>query len=174
MFYYFNDKAAVDHAKKHDLPKPQINSTLDLNKGLMLTGQYGVGKTTLLRALFEVPWGNVSKEEFIFGKTKRISCINIVNEYSRDRETFWKYVKDDWLFDDLGREPSPMYAKASDLPFFTQLIETRYNSDQPLKTYYTTNLSMEDITDKYSSRIDSILHETCNIVEMTGEDFRKK
>lgn len=159
LFHYFNDSD---------------QTTLDRDRGLLIKGNYGTGKTTIIRSLFEVPFKPITKEAFIFGKTKRISCLNVVLECSKEEEAVYKYIKDDWLFDDLGREGRTLYSKADSNPLFSFIIESRYASDIPLKTYYTTNLSIEDLKKKYTSRIESILYETCNIIDMIGDDFRKK
>lgn len=148
---------------QYELTKSQYSTgkgkscnTLDLKKGVLIYGGYGVGKTTIAR-IFAKLW-----------KFKQATCINVIQEHPN-----WKkYEMGSWYFDDLGAEMEPMYAKRSNLKAISALLEQRYYNGQ--NTLITTNLTPEEIGEQYGERMEDRIWEQFNIFSLLGESFRRK
>lgn len=129
---------------------------LKVEKGVLIFGGYGTGKTTIARVFAKV-WG-----------FKQASCINVIQEHPN-----WKkYEMGEWYFDDLGAEMEPMYAKRSNLKAISALLEQRYYNGQ--RTMITTNLTPKEIGEQYGERMEDRIHEMFNIYSLLGESHRRK
>jgi len=153
----------------------------DLNKGIYIQGMFGVGKTSILKALLEVPFKKMGYLDWKFNRAKQTSCFRIISEYdlySSTKEPGYqfeqKYCQGEWYFDDFGSEPKPKYAKAVSTPFIGSLIEFKYHHNKTSKLYITSNLSIEMVGETYGYRVESRLKEMCNFITLDGKDFRTK
>lgn len=148
----------------------------DLRKGIILFGGVGVGKTTLMRA---------------FSRNQRSSyvikmCRQIEDEFSQDGDKVLKvysapyYPKDiqanpfrhrefGICFDDLGTEPiSKYYGK--DTNTMAEVILNRYDNELPGPlTHITTNLSPDEIKEKYGTRATDRMREMFNLIRFPKE-----
>jgi len=142
----------------------------DLNKGLLLMGGVGVGKTSIMK---------------FFIKNQRMSYRV---DSCRDVETNYAAFGDEWLdklsanipiasnsdyfghqeiglcFDDLGTEANGKhYGKEKNV--MAELILNRYDNNLPMiSTHFTTNLTAEDIKKQYGTRVSDRLREMVNII----------
>lgn len=72
------------------------------------------------------------------------------------------------FIDDLGVEADTGYSRAA----MESLIDARYRDRGAHQTWFTTNLSLPELVDRYSNRTVSRLCEMCELVEWRGEDRR--
>jgi len=133
---------------------------LSVDKGILVAGRYGVGKTTILRVVAKA-----------LG-FKQTTAMRVIEDYN-GAGSLRKYELGDWFIDDLGREREHTYAKRGELKLLADLLEQRY-FNQRGKTIVSTNLSLSEISDQYGPRLESRLHEMFNIYALGGEDYRKK
>ncbi len=158
----------------------ELDESFSLNKGLMLCGNVGTGKTTLMR---------------IFSVNNRapytiISCRKLADMYSSNGpETLHQYSrlidtpssldtmyrsKVGICFDDLGTERMGKHY-GSDANVMEQLLLNRYDhTDAPWHyTHLTTNLNAEEIEKAYGTRCRSRCREMFNQIVITGADRRR-
>lgn len=154
----------------------------DLNKGILLQGDVGVGKTDLMRA---------------FAKNKRqcflpISCNEIENKIRQQGVEYWHvytsfvpghgstseyYFQPNiaWMFDDLGTE-EVIKDYGNTLDALEKIIHERYMLKEKIpfsSLHLTTNLSGDMIESRYGYRMRSRIREMFNVIKLTGTDRRK-
>lgn len=143
---------------------------LDPSKGLLLIGSTGVGKTSIMTAFLSVPFGEFMDNDWYNEKPKMTSCISVVDYYDQCNSSKayidWKdKYKGDWYFSDLGSEPKHKYATSDSEPVMSKLLE--YRDNRPTgKTYFCTNLSANDLLDKYGQRVVSRIFGSCNAIDL--------
>lgn len=160
------------------------NGPLKPAKGIILSGCTGCGKTTLFKLFnFNFYWkcdqpaGQLSDHNTIIFSWN--SCRGIAMEYT-DKERggiacLKKYFGVPYrvpsLFDDLGAENiGSHYGNKADV--MGEIIQSRYEAGA--RTFFTTNLTYQEIQDTYGVRVASRLAEMCNWVDMKiNEDYRK-
>jgi DNA replication protein DnaC len=142
-------------------PHPEM----DANKGLLLVGNVGTGKTLLMRALraaMSEVWG------VQFGIKP---CSELVREYGDlGYEGVEKWIDGKHVcFDDLGTENREAihYGKRTNL--MAEVIESRYTrltANSRCWTHFTTNLGAKDIKDLYGERVYSRILHICNVIKI--------
>ncbi|MAW94321.1 MULTISPECIES: ATPase [unclassified Leeuwenhoekiella] len=158
--YFIRDKAFCE-----------VNG-IDVEKGILLSGPVGCGKTSLMKLLrFLVP---------LQKPYELIPCRNIsfafnhlgfksIEEYGNS-----KY----YCFDDLGVEPAGRYY-GKDLNVMGEVLLSRYelylNTKRQLKTHATTNLNADELEARYGNRVRSRMRELFNLVafDQNAGDKRK-
>ncbi len=140
-------------------------------KGLLFFGNYGTGKSTFFRIIRKM-----RPQDNGFGI---ISANDLVAIYEEEGESGLKRRDNTRLFiDELGSEKTGIYF-GSKLNVLERFLLKRYDLfvEKGLKTHVTTNLSPEEIGERYGSRIYSRLFEMFNLVpfgaEKNARDFRK-
>lgn len=145
------------------------------NKGLLLTGPVGTGKTHLATAiannliskLYSVYFGNVvdvmSFIKSTYSKDSSITEDEAINIMTDQVDLF--------IIDDLGKENNTEYT----LSMLYQLINRVYENEKTI--VITTNESSRNLTAKLGERgqaIVSRITEMCDPVIFKGEDWRLK
>lgn len=156
-----------------DIAAPQLE--LDLQKGILLTGPIGCGKTTLMNLMkyfIQKP-----EQNFIIKSCRDISFefiddgFSVIHKYSRGAHPPKIYC-----FDDLGTEGSLKYY-GNDCNVIAEILLTRYDLfvAQNLITHLTTNLSATEIEEIYGNRVRSRFREMFNLIafDKDAEDKRK-
>lgn len=157
-------------------------STLNPEKGIMLSGGIGCGKTTLMR-FFEF---NQKASFFTY------SCLSVSSEFARGGYeatekyngliTAYQYPHKSFgqteygiCFDDLGTEVDKKYY-GNQSNCLNEIILNRYNQKESLKarTHITTNLTADDIEQRYGSRLRSRCREMFNVIDFEGDKDRRK
>ncbi|WBC28441.1 DnaC-like helicase loader [Rhodobacteraceae phage LS06-2018-MD05] len=152
------------------------NCEIDITKGLGLIGRTGSGKTMtfyILNDFIEIDKIRYKKGEDLVNLKYRIqSALVIASEYAREGDiVIHKYSNfANLCIDDLGAENSLKSYFGNKVNVIQEILENRYNNN--LMTHFSSNLKMEDISDRYGDRVFSRLHDTCNIIEINDCDFR--
>ena len=123
----------------------------DFKPGLLLYGSVGNGKTTLIRAirrliglLYESAYSNERKG------VATVSALELANIAKEENGRFDNLKKAELLsIDDVGVEPSTIKVWGNEISPFVDTIYYRY--DRQLFTIMTSNLSDEQLADKYGS-----------------------
>ncbi len=153
------------------LPEGVCRNTPAHSKGLLLAGNYGSGKSVLLEVHKKMKWKN--------NAFRMVSAHEIVAKYDADGEAGIKtYLSGNLAIDDLGTEElGRYYGKQEDV--LKRILELRYIlfKREGKKTHATTNLDINEITERYGARIGSRLNEMFNILYLGAKadsrDFRK-
>lgn len=150
---------------------------INLNKGILLTGPIGCGKTSLMNLMKHIaPIGNKFSVkpcrdisfEFIQDGYQIIHKYSIGQLYQSELRTY--------CFDDLGTENNLKYF-GNECNVMAEILLSRYDLfiSKKIKTHITTNLSASEIEKHYGNRVRSRLRELCNLIafDSTINDKRK-
>lgn len=165
------------HILKDEVASRQVG--IDLEKGILLTGPIGVGKTSLMNTI-----------RFLQKPTNRHiikSCRDVSFEFIKegylviDRYSHKSYVPNKgnpitYCFDDLGSEQNLKYF-GNNCNIMAEILLSRYDLfiSKNLQTHITTNLSALEIEDYYGNRLRSRMREMFNLVafEKNADDKRQ-
>jgi energy-coupling factor transporter ATP-binding protein EcfA2 len=144
---------------------------IDINKGLLLSGPVGCGKTSLMKLLRHLVPAQRPYE--------MIPCRNVSFSFNHlGYKTIEDYGNSKYFcFDDLGVEP-PGRFYGKDLNVMGEVLLSRHElfteTRQKLKTHATTNLNAEELEDRYGNRVRSRMRELFNLVafEKNSKDKR--
>ena len=142
---------------------------INLNKGIMLSGPVGCGKTSLMNIM-----KHLTKTEHKFSVKP---CRDISFEFIQDGyEVIHKYSKDlrlrgglpvavRYCFDDFGIEQNIKYF-GNECNVMAEILLSRYElfTNKKLQTHITTNLSATEIETHYGNRVRSRLREMVNLI----------
>lgn len=152
---------------------------LDPDRGLLLWGDIGTGKSTLLLIIREF-CRLVRPYEDGYPYSFRITnVIDICAQYadeSRDGgySAIQTYISSRrQAFDELGSETTPTGRWGNYENVMQYILQRRYDLRDGNFTHATTNLSLEQISEVYSARIYDRCKEMFNFVEIHGKTFRK-
>ena len=155
--YFVKDK---EQCAKHDI---------DPEKGILLTGPVGCGKTSLMRLLHHlVP----HQRPYIV-----IPARNIVFDFNH---LGFKTIEDygdgqSFCFDDLGVEATGRHY-GKDCNVMGEVLLSRYELflKTNIKTHATTNLSAKELEDMYGNRVRSRMRQLFNLIAFpkTANDKR--
>ena len=145
--YFIKDK---ENCKKFDI---------DLDKGLLLTGPVGCGKTSLMKLLhFLVP----HQRKYVV-----MPCRNIVFAFNHlGYKTIEDYGESSFFcFDDMGVEPMGRHY-GKDCNVIGEILLSRYDLflETKLKTHATTNLNAQELEERYGNRVRSRMRELFNLI----------
>lgn len=139
---------------------------IDLEKGILLTGPIGCGKTSLMNLMkyltateykfFLKPCRDISFE-FIQDGYQVIHKYSIGKLYQSEPRTY--------CFDDLGTENNLKYF-GNECNVMAEILLSRYDLfiSKKLLTHITTNLSATEIETYYGNRVRSRLREMVNLI----------
>lgn len=173
-YYFSNDEKFVTYAQEMNVFYPS------LNKGLFLVGNFGVGKTWLMKL-----FAKNQRQVFFLRSAKELA-----NFYEKEgEENFYQFLEpfknptnDSSLFyhkesglciDDLGTEDLKVhYGNRKNV--IGDLLETRYSKgNMGLMLHATSNLTIDNLEQFYGGRVLSRLKEQVNLIELKGTDRRK-
>lgn len=164
----------------------KINPNYNLNKGLLIMGNVGVGKSIMLLVFRKFVMECLQNRVFTIEKTIDIAgnfslegypiiqqhgdqCFSNKNGRMADRVPRTK------CYDDLGSEEQSTSFYGSKINVMEKIILKRYDFfiTHKMKTFITTNLSPSQLESKYGERVMSRLREMMNPIYYPGEDRRK-
>lgn len=173
VFHYFT-RNLEDFKKCERLSKLSLP---DLNKGLLIIGDFGNGKSTIMNVLE----ASLKETSMYF---KGYSANEVVLSFDSCKEplektTFIKrYSKGILYFDDIKSERKTENYGNKEL--FREILENRYNSKSV--TFITCNykkgfegdldMALKEFSDKYGDRVYDRIYEMFNIIEFKGKSMR--
>jgi predicted ATPase len=173
-YYFSGDHSFVAIADSLGVSNP------NLDKGLFLAGNFGVGKTWLMklfarnkRQVYHLHNAKQVADAFeVDGEEAVRSFIQPIKNAVNDGTRFYQPFSGICL-DDIGTEDiKTNYGNKKNV--IGDLIEKRYASGNcGLMLHATTNLSAQDLKDFYGGRVTSRMREIFNFIELPGEDRRK-
>lgn len=139
--------------------------------GLMLLGDCGNGKTTLLYALQNL-LNYLSAREVVDGDCAiRIIDAREVAELTGDREAMRSLKREPMLgIDDMGRESAEVMDYGNVRNPVADLLEYRY--DQRLFTALTSNLSVDELKSRYGRRLADRFREMFEKITFKNPTYR--
>ncbi|XCF04817.1 ATPase [Tamlana crocina] len=156
--YFIKDKASCE------------KFNIDIDKGILLTGPVGCGKTSMMRLLKHMvphfrPYEVIPTRNIVFGFNN--IGYRIIEQYGNHQF---------FCFDDLGVEPSGRYF-GKDCNVLGEILLSRYDLflKHKLKTHATTNLNADELEGRYGNRVRSRMRELFNLVafDKKSKDKRK-
>ncbi len=180
-----DNKATILNAIKwlYNQPFIAVDETMtgavegDPSKGLLITGDTGTGKTTLIRMLYALSqfeefqvfsmgkahpllWRERRAEEWVFNY--------LAGDISSIKEIMYEVPVT--CIQDLGTEPKEAVYMGTRMKVLKQIIEAR--GDLPMLTIITTNLSLKKLEERYEDRVYSRILGNYNILPLVGKDRR--
>lgn len=137
--------------------------------GIVVSGGVGSGKTIL----FEMMQKIIPSKDPMFFRKKNV--LDVVLDFSEHgHEALRADNQFNMLYDDLGTEDIG-YRYGEKINVFEKMIQLRYDvwRSKGIKTYFTTNLTNEQLEQKYGFRCWSRLCEMCQSVVINESDKRK-
>ena len=141
--------------------------------GLTLAGNTGVGKTTILAALwYDLPAITGHTDHTWWPIYELLSYLKAPGYSPGERAHRMATVaKLDWfIIDDLGREQNG--PNNWDISLITELIERRYDQAKPI--FITTNLPQPVLSDRYGRRVVERILETSCYILAPGQSQRQR
>ena len=157
-----------------EIAAPELN--LDLQKGILLTGPIGCGKTALMNLM---RYATTEQNKFIIKSCRDISFefiedgFSVIHKYSKG--ALYQYEPKVFCFDDLGTESSLKYY-GNECNVMAEVLLTRYDLfvSNNLITHVTTNLSASEIEQYYGNRLRSRMREMFNLIAFDKESIDKR
>lgn len=146
---------------------------IDTNKGILLTGPVGCGKTTLMQLLLHLAPHKTNYE--------MVPTRNIVFNFNASGfEVLEKFNQTkNYCFDDLGVEPTGChYTKECNV--MGEILLSRYElfchpeRSRRVLTHITTNLNAQELEKRYGSRVRSRLREMMNVIAFSSNSSDKR
>lgn len=141
-----------------------------LDKGLLLYGNVGSGKTDLLRSVQRAFWAIKSPMSFAY-----VNMNSVVEDFGElGFSTMNQYERKNWMFDELGQVDKELVGNYSNkINAAENIILKRYEQFRyGYLSHFTTNLSRQEIQSHYDGRVWSRLQEMCNMIRVVGPDRR--
>lgn len=154
----------------------ELDPEFSLKKGIMLHGNVGTGKTSIMNAF----WKN-QRQSF-----KVISCMDVAGEYSKDGydaikkyssagmriQYKYEYFNQEYFtfcLDDLGVETEKKFF-GNESNVIGELIHLLYERRTLVgNIHFTTNLNAKQIKEVYGARVASRLREMINLIAFNLE-----
>lgn len=164
LVYIIRDE---ERAKKYNI---------HLNKGLLLSGPIGCGKTSLMRLLNEFQprcnrYAIRSCRDISFEFIKE--GYEVIPKYSA--HTAKRSTPLTYYFDDLGTESNLKYY-GNECNVMGEILLSRYDLfvSQKITTHLSTNLTAQEIEMYYGNRVRSRMREMFNLIAFEGEVVDKR
>lgn len=151
---------------------------INLNKGILLCGPIGVGKTSImnLMRLFEPV-----QSRYLMKSCRDISFefikegFEIIHRYTHKSFYPNTHLPKNYCFDDLGTENSLKYY-GNETNVMMEILLSRYDLfiSRKLITHLTTNLSASEIEETYGNRVRSRMREMFNLISIDNNNQDKR
>lgn len=166
-----DNKAIMQNITRYFIGDPACD--WNLSKGLLLMGDVGLGKSYIMkvvRTFAEV--AGIESRQF-----RLLVCSDIADRVSEEGSGAMSeyFTGMDICFDDFGQEQPAISRYGNQISVMERILTKRYNSQVNGRciTHLTTNLTPEEIEERYGTRLIDRFSEMFNFVFMTGESRRK-
>jgi DNA replication protein DnaC len=155
------------------------------SKGLWLMGNFGSGKTQMLKAyrdLHKIKGVTVGFQSCVDMNMRFLKKDEFTNQIARfdGIKTFSnKFDTVERIFDDLGEEETTVLDYGNKVCVMAHIISERYKGlKSGCITHVSTNLTRKQISDTYGGRIESRINEMFNLINLGSKidspDYRKQ
>jgi len=135
----------------------------NMQKGILIAGKNGIGKTLILKAYCET-------RKMLFGRSCNTfhskKLVELIRENGYD-----DLIKREIMIDDIGKESREIVDFGTKIQPIADLIAFRY--DKGSLTFATTNYKIDTLSEFYGITTTDRFKEMFNLIEMEGESFRK-
>ncbi|MDG5492911.1 ATPase [Psychroserpens sp. SPM9] len=142
---------------------------IDPNKGILLSGPVGCGKTSLMKLLRHIVPHQKSYE--------LIPARNITFAFNNiGYKTIQEYGNSNfYCFDDLGVETTGRHF-GKDCNVMGEILLSRYDLflQRKIRTHATTNLNAQELEERYGSRVRSRMRQLFNLIAFDKETIDKR
>ena len=142
---------------------------MDPNKGILLSGPVGCGKTSLMKLLRHIVPHQKSYE--------LIPARNITFAFNNiGYKTIQEYGNNNfYCFDDLGVETTGRHF-GKDCNVMGEILLSRYDLflQRKIKTHATTNLNAQELEERYGNRVRSRMRQLFNLIAFDKESKDKR
>ena len=142
-----------------------VTESINSGRGLFLTGTCGCGKTHLLKTLFKFPFSS-PKYWVDCGDPTSVWLLD-----PKQNSRFTEMLSTNLFLDDLGTEIKVEYGRRSD--WVGEFIRM-YHARGTRRLFISTNLTGEQLLDKYDLRIADRIMDMCVVCRMSGISKRPK
>lgn len=173
--YFAKDEKFENYANQFQVQSPSIE------KGLLLAGNVGTGKTWLMRVFQknarQTYWIRSAKtiaQDYLNSLDKKIpdEYLTLFKNPVNDDSVFYQQVSG-LCVDDLGAE-NKKNNYGNVINVIGDMIEERYSKMfTGIFLHATTNLSADELKTFYGERVTSRMREIFNFIELSGPDRRK-
>jgi len=142
----------------------------DLNKGIMLQGKFGCGKTLILETYSMLH--NHAVKKFSLNRPLLTFIKSVELQEQLMRQSAWMFVHRPLIIDEFGRESKTVQDYGNIMRPISELLSLR--SDTGTLTHGTTNFTLETLAseDFYGAMIGDRLKMMFNFITMKGESRR--
>lgn len=154
--------------------------SIDLNKGLLLTGPVGCGKTSLMKLINHVV---PIRERYNIKSCREVSYDFMSQGYDAIHTYTYQSFKNNnnvkvpktWCFDDLGTENTLKYY-GNECNVMAEILSSRYELfiEKDMITHLTTNLTAQEIENLYGNRVRSRMREMFNLIAFDSNSKDKR
>ena len=143
---------------------------IDLNKGILLIGPIGSGKTSIMNLLrvflFKEQLYNIKSSRDIALEYQR-EGVEIINRYGKKHTPLF--------IDDLGVESNSKFY-GNECNTIGEILLQRYDllRNYQIITHATTNLNADELEELYGKRVRSRLREMFNLISFPAETVDKR
>jgi len=174
FFYFLKNEDFLNHPNvRADLSKPNFD------KGILIIGGYGVGKTNCMKAL-ELSFKYLKTNRFKIYSTNEVVQNFEICSTPYDKENFYHRMNlGADLYDDLTTEK--LASNFGHINIMKEILEERYNRKK--LTHAITNFkdgydndveaALEHLGEVYGSRFYDRIFDMFNIVVFTGKSYRR-
>ena len=173
VFHYFTR----DFEKFKKSERLSDASVPSLKKGLLIIGDFGNGKSTIMNVL-EISLRETSMYFKGYSANEVVLSFDACNTPTEKTEFIKRYSKGVLYFDDIKSERRTENYGNKEL--FREILENRYNN--AATTFITCNykkgfegdlkVALAEFGEKYGDRVNDRLYEMFNIIEFQGKSLR--
>lgn len=142
---------------------------IDPNKGILLSGPVGCGKTSLMKLLRHI----VPHQKFY----ELIPARNITFAFNNiGYKTIQEYGNSNfYCFDDLGVETTGRHF-GKDCNVMGEILLSRYDLflHRKIRTHATTNLNAQELEERYGNRVRSRMRQLFNLIAFDKDSVDKR
>ncbi|CDN31768.1 hypothetical protein BN938_1688 [Mucinivorans hirudinis] len=142
----------------------------DLDKGVMLQGKYGSGKTILMRSYAHIQNYIITRLELRYPLVSFATSMDIVGTIKQDGVK--QFARRELIIDEFGREPKAVMDFGNTIRPLAELISLR--AETGAITHATSNFSLETLSgdDFYGKMIGDRLRAMFNFIVVDGDSRR--
>lgn len=153
-----------------------FQNNINLNKGILLSGPIGCGKTSIMNIL---KYLTPTEHKFFVKPCRDISFefiqdgYQIIHKYSKGK--LYEFEPKTICFDDLGTESNLKYY-GNECNVMAEILLSRYDVyiAKRIQTHITTNLSASEIESQYGNRVRSRMRELFNLIAYDNNSKDKR